>query len=60
MKLLRYQIADAKRLMADGMSMAQAADLLGLLRADLDAALWRNLGVQPDAISIPPRRRAAA
>lgn len=60
MKLLRYQIADAKRLMADGKTMAEAADYLGLLRADLDLALWRHLSVQPDAISIPPRRRAAA
>lgn len=60
MKLLRYQIADAKRLMSGGMTMAQAADFLGLMRADLDRALWQRLGQKPDDISPQHRWKAAA
>lgn len=52
----RLDVAEAKRLMAGGMSMTEAANALNVLRSDLDRNLFAWLGSPADVIAAPVRR----
>ena len=54
----RAKVASAKRLMAAGFTMQQAAVRLDVLAADLDRELYRWLGFTADDMIAPIRRRA--
>ena len=55
----RSKVASAKRLMAAGFTMQQAAVRLDVLAADLDRELYRWLGFTADDMTAPVRRAAA-
>lgn len=55
----RTKVASAKRLMAAGFTMHQAAVRLDVLAADLDRELYRWLGFTADNMTAPVRRAAA-
>lgn len=43
-----YRLEKARRLLASGRSLSQAAGLCGVRADALDLALWRSLGVKQD------------
>jgi hypothetical protein len=51
---MEAQVAMAKRLMRDGWTMKEAARTLGVLPSELDLALWKHIGVDPDDLSVRP------
>ena len=55
-RVSRSDVASAKRLMAEVLSLVQTAKALDVLTSDLDRALWEHLGTSPDVLAAPVRR----
>jgi hypothetical protein len=42
-----FVVAEARRYLSAGLDLGQTAVLLDVMKADLDLALWRSVGVRP-------------